>query len=396
MADHRITIDRIATGGEGVGRDADGRVVFVSGALPGETVQVEITEQKKRFARGRALEIVSPSNDRRAEPCPYVSAGCGGCDWQHVAPAAQPALKASFVRDALVRIGKLADPVVEAGDPLPATGYRTTVRLAVLNGRAAYRKRASHDALAVDECLVAHPLIDELIADGVFPKAREVTLRCGARTGERLVLVDGPPKLVEVPKGVVVAGLRDVKEHGDPAHYHEEVAGRRWRISARSFFQARPDGAEALVNTVDQMAGDSFDGARVVDAYSGVGLFAAGAIREGAEAVIGIESAKSAIDDARHNVPEAAFELADVATWPSLECDIVVADPARAGLGPLAAGRLAATGAQLLVLVSCDAGSLGRDAGLLAEHGFAHEGSRLVDMFPNTSHVEIVSRFTRT
>jgi 23S rRNA (uracil1939-C5)-methyltransferase len=375
----------VAAGGDAVARGDDGRVVFVAGAIPGESVAVELTEEKRRFAKGHVVELLEASPDRVAAPCPHVARGCGGCTWQHVAPDAQRRLKVDIVRDALERLGALVDPVVDAGPALPTQAFRTTVRTAVVGGRAGYRRHRSHDVIDVDRCLIAHPLVDELIADGRFGEATEVTLRCGARTGERLVRTDAAGGL-ELPADVVVAVGDD-----NPA-IHEEVAGRRLRVSAHSFFQARPDGADALVDAVRAAIADAPDG-RLVDAYGGVGLFAA-TVASGRPVTL-VEWSSSSVADARANLPDAEVLRLDVARWRPAEATVVVADPARTGLGSPAVEVLARTGATRLALVSCDPASLGRDAGLLAAHGFEHAGSTLVDLFPHTPHVEVVTRFIR-
>src|SRR5436190_761068 len=170
-----IDITAIAGGGDGLGRD-DGRVVFVPGALPGESVAVELVQRKKDYARGRLVEVVRPSPDRVEPPCPFVAEGCGGCDWQHAEPAAQRRFKASVVADALRRQAHLDVPVDE-GPALTATGYRTTLRGVGHAGRFGLRRRSSHDAVVIGPCLIAHPLIDELVVDGRFPDG-EVVLRC--------------------------------------------------------------------------------------------------------------------------------------------------------------------------------------------------------------------------
>src|SRR5690606_39193843 len=120
-----------------------------------------------------------------------------------------------------------------------------------------------HDVVDVDSCLVAHPLLADLLRSASFGDAAEVTLRCGARTGERLVLAAPTADGVVVPDGVVLVG-EDELEGGRRAWLHEEVAGRTWRVSARSFFQARPDGAEALVDAVRAAAAGAPEG-RLVD-----------------------------------------------------------------------------------------------------------------------------------
>src|SRR5690606_19531020 len=216
-------------------------------------------------------------------------------------------------------------------------------------------------------------------------------IRVGARTGERLVVVDGPDGEVVVPPNVrAVHG--DELAAGRRAWIHEEVAGRRLRVSARSFFQAGPDGAEALVAAVSAALGDPV---RLADLYGGVGLFAAtlGAGRR----VELVEASASACADARVNLAgtDARVVRSDVARWRPRRVDAVVADPPRAGLGRRALARVTATRAERLVLVSCDAGALARDVRLLGVAGYRFVGATLVDMFPQTPHVEVVSRFDR-
>jgi 23S rRNA (uracil1939-C5)-methyltransferase len=388
-----LEITTVVAGGDGLGRDDQGRVTFVEGALPGETVSVELHQQKKDFARGRVVEVLGASADRVEPPCEFVAAGCGGCDWQHVAPRAQRRLKAAIVADALRRQAKL-DVVVGEGPDLPATGYRTTLRGIARDGRFGFRRRHSHDVIDVGPCLVADPLIDELVTDGRFPSG-EVVLRAGARTGERLVIVNVDPSTAQVPDGVRVVSAAELSS-GTRAWYHEELGGRRWRISARSFFQARPDGAEALVAAVgDAMAGALPTGGHLVDLYGGVGLFA-GALG-GAGQVTLVEQSASSVADARVNLAEqdARIVRADVDHWGAARADVVVADPPRTGLGARGVSKIAATHAARVMLVSCDPAALGRDAKLLADAGYDLRSSELVDLFPHTSHVEVVSRFDR-
>ncbi|HEV7865836.1 MAG TPA: class I SAM-dependent RNA methyltransferase, partial [Acidimicrobiia bacterium] len=340
--------------------------------------------------------------ERVAPPCHRLADGCGGCDWQHVAPGAQRDLKVRIVTDALTRIGKLEPPDPDPGPQLPTAGWRTTVRAIVDDdGRAGFRLHHAHDALAVgpDGCLVSHPLVDEVLRHGVFPPpVREVTIRVGAATGERLVLC--APKVGDsrVPAGVQTVGA-DELSGGHRAWIHEVVAGRRWRISAESFFQGRPDGAEALVDAVVAALGDTVGaGATVVDLYSGVGLFAGVLGERTGGPVVAVETNRSAVADARINLADLAaarIVRSDVRRWSPSAADIVVADPSRHGLGADVVTRIGATGATALALVSCDPGALGRDAGLLAAAGWRLESVRLVDLFPHTAHIEVVTGWFR-
>lgn len=387
-----VDVSAVVAGGNGLARTEDGRVTFVTGGLPGERVRAVVEERKRDFARARVLEVVRAAPGRVEPPCPFVSAGCGGCDWQHVSPDLQRQLKAQVVADALRRQAKVDVPI-GLGPDLVASGYRTTVRGLAEGGRFGFRRRASHDVVGVDPCLVVHPLLAELIADGRFPDG-EVVLRAGARTGDRLVIVQGDGEGTSVPDDVRVAGDHALR-HGHRSWYHEEVAGRRWRISARSFFQSRPDGADALVTEVAQALDGRPHGGPLVDLYGGVGLFA-GSLPDVGHVTV-VEQGLSSVADAKVNLSgrSARVVRADVARWGPTHVTGVVADPPRAGLGRVGVRAVVATQAERLALVSCDPASLGRDARLLAEAGYELRTATLVDLFPHTSHVEVVSRFDR-
>jgi 23S rRNA (uracil1939-C5)-methyltransferase len=394
-ADLVVKVDSVAVGGAGVGRDESGRVVFVDGGLPGEEVRVRVEKEHARHAQGTAVDIVTAGPARIAPVCPHVVRGCGGCGWAHVEAGAQRSFKEDVVAQALRRIGRLPDAVVRSADPLPDGGHRTTVRAAVVGGRAAFRRAHGHDRVVVDSCRVSHPLVEEVVVDGRFGDADEVVIRAGVATGERLVVVSpSVPDDIAVPSGVVVVGADELTA-GHRAWIHEEVAGVRFRVSAESFFQTRPDGAEALVHEVGRALDDAPTDATLVDLYCGVGLFAATVGR--GRRVVAVERSRSSVADAKVNVSEGAVKVirSAVEKWRPSPAGVVVADPARHGLAKEGVAKVDATGAHHLALVSCDAGALGRDAGLLVAAGWRHEWSTVVDMFPDTPHVEVVSRFVR-
>lgn len=400
-----LTIDRIANGGEGVGRLAEGIVCFVAGAIPGDSVRVTISERRKRFSRGRLTAVLAPSPNRVEPGCPHVAEGCGGCDWQHVDRAHQRALKEQIVADALERIGRLPANTVEiATDPVevPLAG-RTTVRAIVDPlGRAGYRRRRSNVQTVVSECGVVHPMLEDLLLRGHFDGCHEVVLRTSASTGQRLVVGDPAARGVDLGNvggdvdSIVVVGT-DELEQGHPAHLVELIADREWRVSARSFFQNRPEGAERLVAVVrESVEALEPPPGPLIDLYAGVGLLGGAVARD--RQLIAVESSPSAVADGRLNLADldATMIEADVRRWqPDVSAAVVVADPARTGLEPEGVGVINATEASALVLVSCDAGSLGRDTRLLVESGWTMHGIDIIDMFPHTSHLETVSRFSR-
>ncbi len=283
-----------------------------------------------------------------------------------------------------------------AGPPLPATGYRTTLRgEADAGGRFCLRRHHGHDLVPVPGCLVADPALAAIVTDGRFPPGAEVTARVGARTGDAMVVIDGDAGgQVAVPAGVrVVNGA--ALDAGRRAWLFEEVHGVRLRVSARSFFQAGPVGAEALVAVVAAALGEIRPGARLADLYGGVGLFAA-TLGRGADIEL-VEASPDAAADARINLAglRARIVRGAVARWHARRMDAVVADPPRAGLGPAGVRAVTGTRTPRLALVSCDAGALGRDARLLAPAGYRLGRVTVVDVFPHTPHVEVVSTFTR-
>ncbi len=387
----RLVPTAMAAGGAAVAREPTGRVVLVDGALPGETVDAVLTEERSSYARARVTAVLEASPDRVSPPCPHVARGCGGCGWQHVSLEAQRRYKTEVVSEALERIGGAAGTEVIPAPPASLAGYRTTLRLTSDGARPGYRRHRGHEVVPVDSCLVAHPLLAELLAVGDFGEATEVTLRCGARTGERLAVLGPSSGGASLPGPVRVIG-EDELAAGRRAWIFEEVGGKRLRLSAQSFFQASPEGAEVLVSLVGSAIAGAPDGL-LVDAYGGVGLFAAtlGANRP----VTLLECSASAAADARVNLPAASVRLIDVARWRASKAAVVVADPPRAGLGAAGVAALVASRASHLALVSCDPASLGRDAALLRAKGFNLEWAALVDMFPGTPHIEVVSRFVR-
>jgi 23S rRNA (uracil1939-C5)-methyltransferase len=395
-----LRVERLVAGGAGLARDDDGRIVLVEGGLPGDVVRVDVHTQKRTVGFGTVVEVVEPSEDRVDAPCEGFRRGCGGCQLQDQRVEAQAAARREIVVDALRRIGKVPDPEVRAGPALPTEGYRTTVRAAVHDGRAGLRARRSHDVVHFDDCLVAHPLVEEVLVDGRFPDATDVAVRAGARTGERLVLVTPSAVGAEVPADVVLVGS-DELARGRRAWFHEEVAGRRWRISARSFFQSRSDGADALVDTVQAALGGALArGASIVDAHCGVGLFA-GALTERFDLtrVVAIERAAGAVADAKHNLADLGDRLEllrqPLERWKPTRVDAVVADPPRSGLGRAGVEKVIAARPSVVALVSCDAAALGRDVSLLVAAGFRLDHTVVVDLFPHTAHVECVSRLVR-
>jgi 23S rRNA (uracil1939-C5)-methyltransferase len=386
----RLHIERLVAGGDAMARDTDGRVVFVDGALPGETADVEFIEEKRDFARARLRSVAVASAQRVAPPCAHVAEGCGGCNWQHLAASAQHDAKVDIVREAFARTGRLPEVRIARGASVGHDALRTTVRMAVTaDGRLGFRRSGSHDVVGVEHCLVMHPRLAQLISDIRVRGVGEVTLRCGDATGERGVWSHDRARLLGLPDDVAT---------GAGAVVHEEVAGVRLRVAMESFFQASRQAAELLVDAVGRASHGLLDGSEgpVVDAYGGIGLFSATLVPRDVQAVV-VESSKSACDDAYSNLRGRTADIvqARFEQWVAQPAGLVIADPARSGLGKPGVGVIVETDAPRVVLVSCDAVAAARDARLLVDAGYQLDNVEVLDLFPHTHHVEVVATYNR-
>jgi 23S rRNA (uracil1939-C5)-methyltransferase len=388
----RVSPERFIAGGEALGHDPDGRVVFVRGGAPGDDVSVQIVERKGEWSRGVVTQVHTPSPDRVEPPCIRRQEGCGGCDWQHLAVPAQLPAKMEIVRDALRRTGKLDSPVLTLGRSVRSDGYRTTIRVVGgPDGRASFRQDRSHDTVLASGCIIAHPALLPLLDAVRITPDLEVSLRVSHATGQITARWDKR-------KGEVHGLPRSVYA-GANAFLVERVAGHDLRVSAGSFFQSGPDAAELLVDAVGRAAPELATAGTVLDAYAGVGLFAVASAPVTAK-VITVETSRAAVEDCKVNLAgrSARIEQGEVSTWrpgTGESIDVAIADPARSGLGRPGTGSMVAADPDVLVLVSCDPVALARDADLLGKHGYRHDGTEVLDLFPHTHHVECVTRFVR-
>ncbi|MCF2526353.1 class I SAM-dependent RNA methyltransferase [Yinghuangia soli] len=415
---YEVEIGPVAHGGHCVARH-DGRVLFVRHGLPGERAVVEVTDgtETSRFLRADVVEVLTASPDRVKPACQYAGPGlCGGCDWQHAAPAAQRALKSAVVAEQLRRLAGLdMDVEVEAVDGPPGLpeglGWRTRVQFAVdpATGSAGLRRHRSHDVEVIDACAIAAPGIEELgIEQRDWTGVASVEAVAATGSLDRAVVVtpaehDGRMPIVELDRPVAVFRADDRgrvrKVHGR-AGVREVAAGRTWRVSGNGFWQVHPAAADTLVAAVLD-ALEPRPGDVALDLYCGVGLFA-GAIADrlaDSDTVIGIESSREAIEDAKHNlreVPGARLEVGKVERVLSRpgflrRADIVVLDPPRAGAGKEVVERIARLTPRRIAYVACDPAALARDLKYFAERGYRLRSLRAFDLFPNTHHVECVA-----
>jgi tRNA/tmRNA/rRNA uracil-C5-methylase (TrmA/RlmC/RlmD family) len=384
-----VEVGAVAHGGHCVARPADGPVLFVRHALPGERVRVEVTERRRGYWRADAVEVLEPSPDRVEPPCPYARPGaCGGCDFQHAAPAAQRGLKAAVVREQLGRLGRRPDIEVDVealpGGPL---GWRTRVQYAVApDGRLGFHPFRSHGVIPVDGCPIAGPGTLDVLAERWSPGLASVE-----------VVASGSGDVTVLTRRSRTGAARVVR---GPARVREAVGGRSWSLDADAFWQVHPAAPETLVGAVLEML-EPRAGERAWDLYAGAGLFAA-ALAPLVDRVTAVESDPRGVAAARRSLadlPNVHLVQADVRrelAGPGLRwVDVVVLDPPRSGAGREVVEGIARRGPRAVAYVACDPAAFARDVATFADHGYELTAVRAFDAFPMTHHVECVGLLAR-
>ncbi len=404
-----VAITAIAAGGEGVGRLADGRAVFVARTAPGERIRLrEGVKLHKSFARGELAEIVAPGAARVTAPCPhYVQDHCGGCQLQHVTYEAQLAAKQAIVGEALRRIAKLdvGDPeIVEA---VEEWRYRAKISLAVKSvGRSDRRTVGLHP---YDRPASVFPLSDCHIADFRLmalwrelrprldllpPRLSRLTLRLD-REGRRHVIAESsgePWRNPEALRAALPDGANVICWWQPVDGAARVVAGPATGFPATAFERVNPEmGTIARGWAVEQL-GD-VRGAVVWDLYGGIGDTAVALAERGAQ-VVSVDADEKAIDWARRReVPRPVRFIAGRAedVLPTLpEPSAVVVNPPRAGLHWNVTLRLTGQPVNRLIYVSSDPATLARDLHRLSAT-YRVTAVRAFDLFPQTAHVETVA-----
>ena len=425
----KLHIEKPLYGGACLARH-EGQAVFVPFTLPGETVDARIIENKGSYSTAELDSVLEPSPTRTDAPCPYFGT-CGGCHYQHATYAAQVEMKIDILHETLERARIREIPAITAltGEPL---GYRNRIRLHVQREPFAlcYKLRRSHANLPVATCPIAAPSLQNAIAIltreapavGFAEWATEVELFTNRDDSALLAAFwtkhpDGEaprllkelwPRLQQHLPALVGAGIFSVEQRRQPSRLlahngepslHYKIAGRSYRVSIGSFFQVNRSLLDPLVESVT--ANES--GASAWDLYSGVGLFSL-PLAEKFSQVTAVESSASSVRDLRENLRGTHHRIvaADTAVFLSRAVqqrtpapDLIVLDPPRAGLGREVTTALGQIRAPRLTYVSCDPSTLSRDLAALLQAGYTIRSIRLVDLFPQTYHLESVVHLTR-
>ena len=430
----RLTIEKLVYGGEGLARlpandRGPGKAVFVPLVLPGESVEASLSEEKPGFTRARLDEVCSPSS-RRIEPrCPYFER-CGGCHYQHTDYEHQLEIKAAILKENLRRIAKLELSTELEIHSSPPWNYRNRSRFKVQTApefAVGYYKFNSHELLEVQECPISSPLINRALAalwqvggagkvpNGIqevefFANGNDTQLLaevyCLPETAIENFGLELKPALAEMSSVVFFAARParaeaqgDARQLGSGGHLVYATKLAPYRVSAGAFFQTNRHLTDELVKIVVNRRGGAAAGT-ALDLYAGVGLFSSVLNRE-FERVIAVESSPTSHADLRYNSP-ANVKAVRTTTEQYLENaagklrpELVVVDPPRSGLGERVIKGLVRLGAPRITYVSCDPATLSRDLARLLQSGYRVEEAHLVDLFPQTYHLESVFHLAR-
>jgi len=406
MTDSIVTLDKLAYGGDAMGRLDDGRAVFVPFGLPGERVRIRLVQEKKNFARAELLDVLEPSSQRIAAKCVHFGE-CGGCHYQNLSYESQLEAKTEILRDQLQRIGKIENPPVQAmvGCPNP-WNYRNHVQFHLTDdGKLGYVGASGNAIIPITECHLSNETIDMLWQQLEFESDTSID-RASLRTGadDDLMLILESDEL-EVPELELEAGISVVHLTEEDAlvmagedHILMRVLEKDFYVSAGSFFQVNTVMAEKMVkHLLDKLP---LPAKTILDVYCGAGLFSA-FLAPRCERLIGIESSPLACEDFAVNLDEFDYvELyegaaEDVISHLEAEQAIALVDPPRSGLDKHALDGIRQLEPNVIAYVSCDPSTLARDAARLIAGGYRLVDVTPFDMFPQTYHIESISLFEK-
>jgi len=414
----KLRIEKAIYGGDGLARIPAGKTVFVPGTLPGELVEATIAADRRSFAESELEAILEPSPERVVPGCEYVPR-CGGCQYQHASPAFQLHMKLDILKETLARAHLPLPGKIEsmAGPPW---GYRNRIRLHVIGGALGYRQRASHNLLPVTHCPIAAPLLDQAVAavariakdTGLASLCDEVEFFTNGEQDQLLVSLwpERPRRVrestleafaeqlrVQIPAltGVGLFSQQDSSMmHWGQRSLTYSVSGTAYQVSLGAFFQIN----RFLLPTLLQLAIGERSGSRAWDLYSGVGLFAQAL---NFEHVTAVESEGFSANDLKKNLAKKTCRIVRANTLNFLRApaqtkpDFILVDPPRAGLGKEICSHLANVAAPEIVYVSCDPATLARDLQSLLQSGYSVQTMSLLDLFPQTFHMETVTFLKR-
>ncbi len=398
-----------------------GKVVFIPHAVTGDEAWIEITEEKEKYSMGRLIQIVEPSPWRVNPPCTSFRS-CGGCQWQHIDYLIQCKLKKEILEDVLKRLGGLkeAPPIKVIPSPQPY-GYRIRAQLKAKGKALGYFQEKSHRIVDIQECPIVHPLINQMLSFIrkmflPFSRMEEIEINVSPDESKGVLILHflslerGTENIFgeflqnhALFKGIVIAKKERLNLFGDPTlnftiplGQERENRNLKFRISPGSFSQVNLEQNQTLIQTVLQFA-DVNKEERVLDLYAGVGNLTL-PLAMGVREVLGIEENRTAIEDARFNAERNGIRNCEfihgrveevLMNWRREKPDLAVLDPPRTGCKTVL-DQVVRLKPKKIVYVSCEPTTFSRDLRLFSERGYSLQNLTLIDMFPQTYHMEAI------
>jgi 23S rRNA (uracil1939-C5)-methyltransferase len=404
--------------GYGVSR-IDGKVVFVPYTVPGDEAWLERVEEKKNYSMGRLVEILVPSPWRVAPQCPYFGK-CGGCQWQQLDDSKQIDLKREILSDILIRLGGLKEipPIAIFPSPDPYD-YRTRVQLKVREEKLGYYQERSHQLVDIERCPIAHPLVNEIIRLlrkelPLFSSLEEIEINVSPEEEKGVLILnplrplqgletsmEGFLKFHPLLKGIAILREKGSAFWGQPHLNVTLPLNLTLRTSPRTFFQVNLKQNEKLVRKVLEFSGKKRDES-ALDLYSGVGNFTLPLATIKKE-VWGVEENRAAVKDARWNAELNEIKNCNflrgraeevLRNWKREKPDLIILDPPRMGCKRIL-GQLTSLKSRRMIYVSCEPTTFARDLRFFTERGYLLQELALIDMFPQTYHMEVVGLLTQ-
>ncbi len=405
---YEILLEKFTYGGEAMGRLPDNRAVFVPFGLPGELVRVELTEDKKNFARGKIIEVIKSAPERIQPKCKHF-VQCGGCHYQNLSYENQLKAKTEILIDQLKRIGKIENPPMKPMVASPLEwNYRNNMQFHLTaEGKLGFINSKGNSAFPIEECYLPETSIDSFWRELQFESNKDVervSLRAGQDEELMVILESENPEAPELEIEADVSVVHLFEEHpvviAGRDHFIVNILGKDFRVSAASFFQVNTKMAEKMVAHLLTCLPVSTS-TTLLDVYCGVGLFSK-FFAPKCEKVIGIESSASACEDFTINLDEfdnvELYEGIAEEILPALagrldSAAYAIVDPPRAGIERHALDALLDIKPQIIAYVSCDPSTLARDAAKLINGGYRLTEVTPFDLFPQTYHIESISIF---
>lgn len=445
-----LKIESLVNTGTGLGKD-DGYPIFVDGAVTGDILDVKLISPKKTYSKGIIQQINTPSKHRIKPFCSMANV-CGGCNWQHIDYEYQLEAKKEIVADCIKKIGGIN---VEIQDVMPCDTpqkYRAKIQYPISQTKSSkrfvvgYYKKGTHEIVNIKHCPLQPKIID-VITQFLRDKAQKLEIKAYDETKHKgtlrhfifryshaennliLTIVVNDKKIsgnirklaqdvkdefkqvagvcvnYNTEKTNKIMGERTVKAIGDD-FIIEEIKGKRFKISAGSFFQVNINSATKLLDEAKRLVKENTNNPTILDAYSGVGTFGI-YLSELASKVTAVEEYPKAVADAKVNIKMNAAKNIDLIKGDAKEIfkqmkadkvtfDIVIIDPPRKGCDKEAIDAVSSLSSKYIIYVSCNPSTLARDLKLLGEKGFTPKHIQPVDMFSQTHHVESVVLLEKT